>query len=49
MFFDCVFMVQHFCLYKDSNSDLGNNKKDKDEAIDRLINSSNVRESDIKE
>ena len=49
MFFDCVFMVQHFCLYKDSNSDLGNNKKDKDEAIDRLINRSDVRESDIKE
>ena len=45
MFFDIIFMTQHYILYKDSNSDLG--KKNDDEQIDKLIDSN--RESEIKE
>ena len=28
IFFDIIFMTQHFCLYSDSNSDLNNNQGD---------------------
>ena len=45
MLFDIVFMVQHYILYKNSNSDLGPAKLD-DEIVDRLINSN--RESSVK-
>jgi cystinosin len=45
MLFDIVFMVQHYILFKNSNSDLGPAKLD-DEIVDRLINSN--RESSVK-
>ena len=48
IFFDIIFMVQHFILYKNSNSDL-NIRKENSETIDKLINSSQIRESDTKE
>ena len=51
IFFDIIFMVQHYCLYKDSNSDLGKNNKNKIEEepdqYDQLISNSN-RDSSIK-
>ena len=46
IFFDCVFMVQHYWLYKDSNSDLGDKKID-DETVDKLLESN--RESEVKD
>jgi len=45
MLFDIVFMIQHYILFKNSNSDLGPAKLD-DEIVDRLINSN--RESSVK-
>ena len=45
MLFDILFMVQHYILFKNSNSDLGPAKLD-DEIVDRLINSN--RESSVK-
>ena len=45
MLFDIVFIVQHYILFKNSNSDLGPAKLD-DEIVDRLINSN--RESSVK-
>ena len=44
MFFDIIFMTQHYILYKDKNSDL---KKNEDEQVDKLLDSN--RESEIKE
>ena len=41
-------MVQHFILYRNSNSDL-EYRKENSETIDKLINSSQIRESDTKE
>ena len=46
MFFDIIFIVQHFILYRNSNSDLGD-KKYNDETVEKLINS--ARESTIKD
>ena len=46
IFFDIIFMVQHYCLYKDSNSDLGDKKID-DETVDKLLESN--RESEVKD
>lgn len=46
IFFDIIFMVQHYILFRDSNSDLGEKKLD-EETIDKLIQSE--RESKIKE
>ena len=48
MFFDIIFMVQHYILYRNSNSDLGP-KKINEDTVERLINSSNIRDSDVKE
>ena len=48
MFFDIIFMVQHYILYRNSNSDLGP-KKISEDTVERLINSSNIRDSDVKE
>ena len=48
MFFDIIFMVQHFILYKNSNSDLNDKKKEDINQIDKLLESSN-RESEAKE
>ena len=47
MFFDIIFMTQHYILYRNSNTDLGKKKID-DDNVDKLISDSN-RESDIKE
>ena len=44
IFFDCFFIVQHYILYKDSNSDLGVKKID-DETVDKLLESN--RESKV--
>ncbi len=44
IFFDCFFIVQHYILYKDSNSDLGDKKID-DETVDKLLESN--RESKV--
>lgn len=46
IFFDIIFMVQHYILFRNSNSDLGEKKLD-EETIDKLIQSE--RESKIKE
>ena len=46
IFFDIIFMVQHYILFKNSNSDLGEKKLD-EEIIDKLIQSE--RESKVKE
>ena len=46
IFFDIIFIVQHYCLYRNSNSDLGD-KKYNDETVEKLINS--ARESTIKD
>jgi len=46
IFFDIIFMVQHYILFRDSNSDLGEKKLD-EEIVDKLIQSE--RESKIKE
>ena len=48
MFFDIIFMIQHYILYKDSNSDLKDKKKEDINQIDKLLESSN-RESEAKE
>ena len=48
MFFDIIFMVQHFILYRNSNSDLNDKKKEDINQIDKLLESSN-RESEAKE
>jgi len=48
MFFDIIFMTQHYILYKNSNSDLGKKNKVDDENIDKLISDSN-RESETRE
>ena len=45
MFFDIIFMTQHYILYKDSNSDLGKNKPKNNIVVDELIESN--RESDV--
>ena len=54
MFFDIIFMTQHYILYKDSNSDLGGKKEkekekedDSTDPIDKLMDSN--RESEIKD
>ena len=47
MFFDIIFMTQHYILYRNSNTDLGKKKID-DDNVDKLISDSN-RESEIKE
>ena len=49
IFFDIIFMTQHFILYKDSNSDLGDKKKEKidEDPVDKLLDSN--RESEVKE
>ena len=54
MFFDIIFMTQHYILYKDSNSDLGVKKEkekekedDSTDPIDKLMDSN--RESEIKD
>ena len=46
MFFDIIFIVQHFILYRNSNSDLGD-KKYNDETVEKLIN--RARKSTIKD
>jgi len=46
IFFDIIFMVQHYILFRNSNSDLGEKKLD-EEIVDKLIQSE--RESKIKE
>ena len=48
MFFDIIFMIQHYVLYKDSNSDLKEKKKEEINQIDKLLENSN-RESEAKE
>lgn len=48
IFFDIIFMVQHYILFRNSNSDLGN-KRINEETVDKLLNSSNVRDSDLHE
>ena len=48
MFFDIIFMIQHYILYKDSNSDLKDKKKEDINQIDKLLENSN-RESEVKE
>jgi cystinosin len=48
MFFDIIFMIQHYILYKDSNSDLKDKKKEDINQIDKLLENSN-RESEAKE
>ena len=47
MFFDIIFMTQHYILYRNSNSDLGKKNKIEDDTVDKLIDSN--RESEIKE
>ena len=49
IFFDIIFMTQHYILYRDSNSDLGdkNKKKIDEDPVDKLLDSN--RESDVKE
>jgi cystinosin len=53
IFFDIIFMTQHYILYRDSNSDLGDKKNNKEKAndeediADKLLDSN--RESEIKE
>lgn len=49
LFFDVIFITQHYILYKDSNSDLGSKKIKKVAAnnCEQLIN--NIRESEVKE
>ena len=44
MVFDIIFMVQHYILYRNSNSDL-DGKKVNDETVEKLINS--ARESTV--
>ena len=48
MFFDIIFMIQHYVLYKNSNSDLKVKKKEDINKIDKLLENSN-RESEAKE
>ena len=48
MFFDIIFMIQHYILYKNSNSDLKEKKKEDINQIDKLLETSN-RESEAKE
>jgi cystinosin len=48
MFFDIIFMIQHYVLYKNSNSDLKEKKKEEINQIDKLLENSN-RESEAKE
>ena len=46
IFFDIIFMTQHYILYKNSNSDLGQNKNKIDnDTVDKLLSN---RESSIK-
>ena len=47
MFFDIIFMTQHYILYRNSNTDLGKKNKIEDDPVDKLIDSN--RESEIKE
>ena len=49
IFFDIIFMTQHYILYRDSNSDLGDKKKEKidEDPVDKLLDSN--RESEVKE
>ena len=49
IFFDIIFITQHYILYKNSNSDLGKKKPpkiDEDQQIEQLLNSN--RESSVK-
>ena len=49
IFFDIIFMTQHYILYRNSNSDLGDKKKEKidEDPVDKLLDSN--RESEVKE
>ena len=49
IFFDIIFMTQHYILYKNSTSDIGDKNKNKieEDAVDKLIDSN--RESELKD
>lgn len=46
--FDILFMIQHYLLFRNSNSDLGKQKLT-EETMDKLLNSSNFKENDYNE